>query len=128
MNASTLNRTEVNGGARLDKNRVRLAVVFLILLTMAAYLPTLSNDFVAYDDPSYILNCEMVKPGVTLRGLAWAFTAIVAAMWHPLTLIGHMLNCQLFGVNPGGHHLVSLLLHLANVILFFILFKIFQFN
>jgi hypothetical protein len=60
-----------------------------------------------------------VRAGITLPGLAWALTANVASNWHPLTMLSHMLDCQLFGLDPAGHHGTSLLLHLANVLLLF---------
>lgn len=57
--------------------------------------------------------------GITRAGIAWAMTAKVASNWHPLTLLSHMLDGQLYGLDPAGHHATSLLLHLANVLLLF---------
>ena len=53
--------------------------------------------------------------------LSWAFTSGYASNWHPLTWISHMLDYQLFGLNPGAHHLMNVLLHTANTLLLFIL-------
>jgi hypothetical protein len=91
----------------------------LALLVVLAFLPILGNGFVNYDDPQYVLQNAHVRAGLTAAGLRWALTAQVAANWHPLTLVSHMLDVQLFGLNPKGHHLTSLLLHLANVLLLF---------
>lgn len=91
----------------------------LALLVVLAFLPILGNGFVNYDDPQYVLQNPHVRAGITAAGLRWALTAQVAANWHPLTLLSHMLDVQLFGLNPRGHHLTSLLLHLANVLLLF---------
>ncbi len=91
----------------------------LALLTLAAWLPALRNGFVNLDDPYYVTAQPHVLPGITRAGLAWAWTAKVASNWHPLTMLSHMLDCQLFGLDPAGHHATSLLLHLANVLLLF---------
>ncbi len=89
--------------------------------TFAAYAPTLANGFVQIDDPIYVLDNPWVRPGLTLGGLVWAFSGFHLANWHPLTWLSHMLDCQLFGVEPFGHHLTSLVLHTANAVLLFAL-------
>ena len=91
----------------------------LVLLTLAGYLPALDNGFVDYDDDQYVTANPRVQEGLSWRGVAWALTARVAGNWHPVTLLSHMLDCQLFGLGPRGHHLTSLLIHLANVLLLF---------
>jgi hypothetical protein len=91
----------------------------LALLTLAVWLPALRNGFVNLDDGFYVYGNPHVRPGITRAGLAWALTANVASNWHPLTLLSHMLDCRLFGLEPAGHHATSLLLHLANTLLLF---------
>jgi protein O-mannosyl-transferase len=91
----------------------------LALLTLLTYLPVLDHGFVAYDDDLYVTANPRVQAGVTAEGLRWAATAVVAANWHPLTLVSHMLDCELYGLNPRGHYLTSLLLHVGNVLLLF---------
>jgi hypothetical protein len=91
----------------------------LALLTLAAWLPALRNGFVNLDDPYYVTANPRVLQGITRAGIAWALTAKVASNWHPLTLFSHMLDGQLYGLKPAGHHATSLLLHLANVLLLF---------
>ncbi len=91
----------------------------LALLTLAAYLPTLHNGFVNLDDGLYVTGNPHVQQGITGASVAWALTANVANNWHPLTLLSHLLDCQLFGLDAAGHHAMSLLLHLANVLLLF---------
>src|ERR1700720_1229132 len=102
--------------------RRRLAVYLplgLCLLTLAAFLPVLRNGFVNFDDPQYVYANPHVRQGLSAAGLRWALTTQVAGHWHPLTLVSHMLDVQLYGLDPAGHHLTSLLLHLANVLLLF---------
>jgi len=91
--------------------------VFLAAITWLVFGQTLRHDFVNFDDVNYVLDNPQVTRGVTVEGIAWAFTHAHAANWHPLTWISHMLDCQFYGLNPGGHHLTNLLLHLATAIL-----------
>ncbi|HXF09443.1 MAG TPA: tetratricopeptide repeat protein [Desulfuromonadaceae bacterium] len=86
--------------------------------------PTTSHGgygFIDYDDPDYIVGNEHVKNGLTWSGIRRAFTSGEAANWHPLTWISHMIDCQLFGLNASGHHLVNVLFHAANAVLLFLL-------
>ena len=92
----------------------------LVLVTAALYWPMLHHRFINVDDEQYITNNPQVKAGLTWPGIVWAFENTEAANWHPLTWISHMLDCQLFGLNPGGHHLTSLLFHVANTLLLFL--------
>jgi len=88
-------------------------------ITLALYLPTLHHDFLAYDDQQYVTENPHVQSGLTARGLVWAF-GFHAGNWHPIAWISHMLDCQLFGLHPGGHHLTNVLLHTANTVLLFL--------
>lgn len=90
------------------------------LLTLAVYLPLLTHDFLGYDDQQYVTENPHVQAGLTWHGLAWAFQGSHASNWHPLTWLSHMLDCQLYGLKPAGHHLTSLLLHVANTLLLFL--------
>jgi protein O-mannosyl-transferase len=103
----------------------RTAVTYLGLLlflgTQALYYPALHNGFVNYDDPAYVTSNWQVQQGLTLRSLAWAFTSTAEANWHPLTWISHMLDVQLFGLRPAGHHAQSIFWHAINVLLLFLL-------
>ena len=91
----------------------------LALLTLAVYLPVLAHGFIRFDDPYFVTRNPRVQAGLTWEGIAWAFQAVVASNWHPFTLLSHMLDCELFGMDPLGHHLTSLLLHTASVVLLF---------
>jgi tetratricopeptide (TPR) repeat protein len=99
--------------------RPRLIGWWLVLITLLAYLPGLRNGFVNFDDPDYVTQNPVVQAGLTWPGIQWAFTGWHASNWHPLTWLSHMADCQLFRLNPAGHHLVSLLFHAANVGLLF---------
>ena len=102
----------------------RTAALCLLLFVLVAwvFLPSLCNDFVTYDDNMYVTENRAVQGGLTWANLTWAFQTTTAANWHPLTWVSHMADCQLYDLKPKGHHLTSLLLHAANVVLVFLLF------
>ncbi|MDB9822132.1 tetratricopeptide repeat protein [Deltaproteobacteria bacterium] len=100
-----------------------LAGLLLFFITFALFAPVINHEFIHLDDPFYITQNDMVKKGLTLEGLIWAFTDISAGFWFPLTWLSHMLDCQIFGLNPDGHHFTSLLLHSINSLMLFYLFR-----
>jgi hypothetical protein len=107
-----------------QKLKIVVLCGILLLVSLIAYEPMRHNGFVDYDDVDYITENTLVLNGLTVEGLTWSFTETdLTANWHPLTWLSHMLDVQLFGVNPLGHHLVSLLLHLANALLLFWIFN-----
>jgi protein O-mannosyl-transferase len=95
----------------------------LAVVTLLLYAPMLRHGFVNYDDPDYITGNAHVTVGLTWTNIVWAFQSGHAANWHPLTWISHMVDCQLFGLNPAGHHLTNLLFHIANTLLLFLLLE-----
>ena len=91
----------------------------LILLAIVPYWQTLNHDFVNFDDPSYVSENPIVHQGLTWNNIQWAFTTMQAGNWHPLTWLSHMMDCQMYGLQPGWHHLTNLLIHGANTALLF---------
>jgi Flp pilus assembly protein TadD len=81
---------------------------------LLVYWRALSNGFLNFDDPVYVYTNEHVKTGLTIDSLRWAFTDTSGGNWHPLTWISHMIDVDLFGLNAGAHHLISILSHAAN--------------
>jgi protein O-mannosyl-transferase len=96
-----------------------LILVGLAAVTFGIYAQVIGHRFITFDDPTYIQENPMVNRGVTLAGLAWAFTTFYAGNWHPLTWIAHMSDSQLFGMFAGGHLVVNALIHTANTLLLF---------
>jgi len=91
---------------------------------LAAYEPVRKNGFLLYDDDDYVTDNEHVNQGISLKSLKWAFSESHAANWHPLTWVSHILDCELFGLNPAAHHLVNVLFHtLSTVLLFYVLYR-----
>ena len=94
--------------------------LFLAAIVWLVFGQTVHFAFVGYDDNTYVYENPDVTCGLSLNGVEWAFTHVVVSNWHPLTMLSHMLDCQLYGLNAGGHHLTNVLLHTASVILLFL--------
>src|SRR6478752_2406750 len=108
----------VSENIRLKRSDL-IILLGLAVITFGIYAQVIGHQFITLDDPTYIRENPNVNRGVTLAGLAWAFTTFHAANWHPLTWISHMIDCQLFGTNAGHHLLVNALIHAANTLLIF---------
>jgi tetratricopeptide (TPR) repeat protein len=104
-------------------SRPILALILLSVLTLATLWPVVRSEFVAFDDPVYILQNPQVMAGLTWSGIGWALTSGYAANWHPLTWVSHMADVSLFGMGPAGHHATSLVLHTLATILVFLVFR-----
>jgi tetratricopeptide (TPR) repeat protein len=111
--------------AGFDKNRGAIAACLLLALTtLLLYLPATRNGFVDFDDNEYIIDNTHVTSGLTWAGIVWAFRITgYASNWHPLTWLSHALDCQLYGLSPGGHHLTSVFLHVTDSVLVLLLFR-----
>ena len=94
-----------------------VAAAILVALAILPYLQTLGYNFVCYDDEFYVVENPHVRPGVTMPGIAWAFTTSSGGNWHPLTWVSHMLDTSVWGLKPAGHHFTNLMLHAANTLL-----------
>ena len=98
--------------------------LFLAAGTLLVYWPVTQCEFVNFDDTDFVTANPRVQAGLTVESFKWAWHSEVARNWHPITMLTHMLDCQLFGLNAGRHHLVNLLFHLANTLLLFHLLKL----
>ncbi len=101
-----------------------LISLLLIFAIIVAYGQVRNFDFIDFDDGLYVAENRHVQEGLTLEGLIWAFTTFHSANWHPLTWLSHMLDCELYGLNPMGHHWTNLQLHMANTLLLFFILKL----
>ncbi len=104
-------------------SRARLAVACLVLGAAVAvvYAQVGSHAFNQFDDDEYIVANAVVQQGLTAQSLTYAFTSCTSANWHPLTVLSHMLDCELFGLNAGAHLTVNVILHAANAVLLLLL-------
>lgn len=97
--------------------------LFLTGITWFVFGQTLGYEFINYDDPIYILENPEVTQGLTIHGIKWAFTHKVSSNWHPLTMITHMADFQMYGRRAGGHHAANVILHTLAVLLLFLVLK-----
>jgi tetratricopeptide (TPR) repeat protein len=97
--------------------------LFLIIITLAVFWQVRNHEFINYDDDDYVTKNSYVQAGWTWKGVSWAFKSRLHGHWHPVTWLSHMTDCQLFGLNPAGHHLTSLFLHIANALLLFLILR-----
>jgi tetratricopeptide (TPR) repeat protein len=107
----------------MDQRQTRFTVfscLLLALATLSVYSRVKRNSFVEFDDQSYVLQNQNVRAGLTWKTVAWAFASTEQDNWHPLTWLSHALDCQLYGLNPVGHHFTSVLLHVLNVLILFL--------
>ncbi len=100
-------------------NKVLMIYFFLMVATLAAFWQVTGNGFINFDDPLYVTENIHVQHGITGEAIRWAFTAVHAGFWHPLTWMSLMLDAEIFGLNPHGYHLTNLLFHIANTLLLF---------
>src|SRR5512139_3656193 len=104
------------------KKQILLICILLSAATLLAFWQVNHCDFIHYDDDGYVAKNSYIQDGITVEGIRWAFTTDYFANWHPLTWISHMLDVQLFGLKPQGHHLTNLLFHIFNTLLLFLVF------
>jgi tetratricopeptide (TPR) repeat protein len=126
MSHATMPKKNQPESVSIPKSRRRDTIVICLLLAAAVFMvfgQTLHHEFVNLDDEDYVYQNPEVVRGLTVQGITWAFTHGYASNWHPLTWISHMLDCQLYGLNPGGHHLTSVLLHAATTALLFLVLR-----
>ena len=111
-------------GKRRPPHRATFLIcVALAAVSLAIYAPVLFHDFIEFDDGLYITNKPIVQQGLTFEGVLWAFSNFEAKNWHPVTWLSHMLDCTLFQMFPGGHHLTNVALHALNALLLFLLLQ-----
>jgi protein O-mannosyl-transferase len=98
-------------------------LILIILITIYTYHNIANYSFINIDDDAYVYANRYVISGLNKVSLVWAFTAIHASNWHPLTTISHLIDCTLFGLNPNRMHIINLVIHLLNITLIFFLLK-----
>ena len=105
-----------------DRSRIMIASISIVLVTFLLFFPATGNDFISdFDDGLYITDNQHVRDGLNRDSLTWAFTSVgYSGNWHPLTWLSHLADIEMFGFNPWGHHLVSVLLHAANAFFLFL--------
>jgi hypothetical protein len=105
-------------------HRVILISVLLAIFTTAIYWQTGNQGFLGIDDPAYVTENIHVMYGLSARNIEWAFTSYAEGNWHPITWLSHMVDVQMFGLFPRGHHLTNVVIHtFSSLLLFLLLFR-----
>jgi len=112
-----------NGTHSCERLQIVGICATLVLLVWFAFGQAIHYGFVNFDDDVYVCKNEHVTAGISEPGVKWAFTHVHSSNWHPVTWLSHMLDCQLYGLNAGGHHLTNILIHAATSILLFLLLR-----
>ena len=120
-----MSRPNNGGKAFFIKYRDLWGCLFLVVITFAVYWPVQNYGFVNFDDNLYVTENPHIQEGLTLKSVIWAFSFSEKenTYWQPVTWISHALDCQLYGLQPGKHHLTGLMFHMANSLLLFMVFK-----
>lgn len=118
-----VSRDNAHGQKLLNIRSEVLICLFLVTATLVVYLQVRNHSFVVYDDGMYVTDNRHVKKGLSIENFIWAFSNSDAANWHPLTWLSHMLDIELYGMNPGQHHLTNVLFHIFNTLLLFFVLK-----
>ena len=112
--------TDSAGAGSRARFRTWMLAAVLGLGTLALYWPVTQHAFVDYDDDLYVTANVHVQQGLTPGNLQWIFCHLVCGNWHPVTMFSHLVDCQLYGLRPWGHHFTNISLHAANAVLLFL--------
>ena len=105
----------------LKFNHERYLELSIFILVILVFIQVLGNGFVSIDDPVYVTDNPHVLTGLTWNNFLWSLRTFDASIWHPLTWLSHMLDVSIYGKNPSGHHSTSLILHISNTLILFML-------
>jgi len=106
-----------------DRRLIIAVCIFLTAIIWIVFGQTLGHDFINFDDDRYVYENSHVSAGLTLDGLKWLLTHSHASLWHPLTTLSHMGDCQIYGLKPAGHHFTNVILHNIGTVLLFLVFS-----
>ena len=118
-----MTKKRIRRNAHFKRLHEILICLFLIAATLSVYWQANKFDFVNFDDNDYVTDNLHVQAGLTPKNIIWALTTTHASNWHPLTWLSHMLDFQLYGMNPGQHHMTNVLFHILNTLLLFFVFR-----
>lgn len=107
---------------RMENRKNLIFCLFLSIVTIGIFWQIQDHEFIIFDDPGYIYENKHVIRGLTFEAVKWAFLESHAANWHPITWISHILDFEMYGLDPGGHHRTNLIFHTVNAILLFLVF------
>jgi tetratricopeptide (TPR) repeat protein len=122
-NTAMVTRNNAHNGIFCNIRAELLICLLLVMVTFAVYWQVRNYAFVHIDDSQYVTENQHVQDGLSIESIIWAFSSQHAANWHPITWLSHMLDIELYGLNPGAHHQTNLIFHIANALLLFFAFR-----
>src|ERR1035438_3128766 len=105
------------------QQKVTLIGLLLFGFVVWVFWPSLRCDFLFWDDAADLINEPHVNSGLSLENITWAFCTLGHCNWYPLNWLSHMLDCEVYGLDPWGHHLTNILIHALNSVLVFVVFR-----
>jgi hypothetical protein len=106
-----------------EKYRGSMFALLLALVVLSLYWPVTGYEFIALDDNLYVVENADIQKGFSPQGISWAMTTLYTTNWHPLTWLSLMIDYELYGLKAPGYHVSSLLLHILNTLLLFIVLR-----
>ncbi len=104
----------------IERHKYIIISSIIAIVSILVFIKTIKFEFLTFDDPIFVTQNSMINRGITVKGILWAFDPDRAKYWHPITWLSHMLDCEIFGLNPVGHHMVNLIFHVFNSILLYL--------
>lgn len=122
---SALSKTKyiMNQKTFFKTRRDVLIGMLLVIVTLAVYGQVTNYGFINYDDPKYVYDNPYIQSGLNKESVFWSLTATYVSNWHPITWLSHMIDVEIYGINPGGHHLTNVIFHIVNSLLLCIILK-----
>jgi protein O-mannosyl-transferase len=100
------------------RGRKWLAPAIVAALTFLTFLPVLWNGFADLDDGKNLVSNPLYR-GLGWTEVSWMFTTLHNGHYRPLTWVTFGFDYLIWGMNPAGYHLTSLLIHVANAVFFY---------
>jgi tetratricopeptide (TPR) repeat protein len=100
-----------------------MVVLLLTAIVLVLYWPVTGYEFIAMDDNMYVVENPDIQKGLSRQGISWAMTTLYTTNWHPLTWLSLMADYERYGLNAAGYHVSSLLLHILNTLLLFLVLR-----
>ncbi|PQP35490.1 hypothetical protein C6A37_02210 [Desulfobacteraceae bacterium SEEP-SAG9] len=116
-----MNDNCIHKGSFFCIRREFLICLFLVFITTAAYWHVKNHEFTLFDDDGYVSENPYVRTGLNLENIRWAFEFNDFVYWHPVTWLSHMLDSHFYGLDSGKHHQISLVFHIVNSLLLFLI-------
>ena len=100
--------------------RIWCVAAVLAVIVIAAFWPCVNNAFLNWDDEANFVQNSHFR-GLGVANIKWAWITSLLGVYQPVAWMAFEAQYCVFGLDPRGYHLVSILLHAANTVLLFLL-------